>query len=141
VKVSDLTGPLLNAWVAKAEGYKHRGAIGEPYDPERRNDHYRYCRDGHNDWWDNVHGEWLCGPCYGVPNDYSGSWEHGGAILEREGIGIERVPRDPARWGAHREPWADGRYVIADTPLEAAMRARVAQVFGDEVPDTTLETE
>jgi len=66
--------------------------------------------------------------------DYCGKWEHGGPIIEREGLQL-RKRNDfhlPAPfWQAGR--WSDITLVPGPTPLIAAMRCYVAYKLGDEV--------
>jgi hypothetical protein len=71
--------------------------------------------------WAVNHAEGLRGIL--APVDYCGKWEHGGPIIEREGIAL--IPG----WTAERPGFsADG-----DTPLVAAMRCYVASKLGDDV--------
>jgi hypothetical protein len=116
MQVSELTGPLLDYWVAKAEGFQcaitHSEALQKTLIMAL-----------------NAKGE----PFY--PSE---SWDHGGPIIEREEIHIAKNWRDDSQWtAAHgviwfptHEEWIDG-----PTPLIAAMRAYVASKFGDTVPD------
>ena len=68
---------------------------------------------------------------------YSSSWEHGGPIIEREGIELRY-------WGLHSVPWkasidgdTDAGVVLYEehgtTPLIAAMRCFVASKLGDNI--------
>lgn len=73
----------------------------------------------------------------GIPWPYSTEWKHGGPIIERMTCDLFSISRDYGRmldWycGIFR-----GQRVVYDgaTPLIAAMRAYVASVYGDEVPD------
>lgn len=132
MKVSDLEGPLLDYWVARAEGHELRpdefmqedGLVyATPVDqPTSR----RYCP--------------------------SRNWAHGGQIIEREGIAVWRgnvfYSRPDHGWYA-LHPSARGGYsgdchyidvrqddcMFGTTPLIAAMRALVASKFGEEVPE------
>lgn len=110
MKTSELTGALLDCWVAKA------------LDPAEKV--YLY-NDGYGIRW------------HRKPNAYSTDWELGGPIIERERL---HITWDGFICGAmkdHSEPSQmlatahEGR-----TPLIAAMRAFVASKFGDTVePD------
>jgi hypothetical protein len=103
MKVAELTGALLDYWVAKAEGI----------------------------------------PEHGWRPPYSGDWAHGGPIIERDGIGFFGGDNSwtagidlfaNLEWG---DPVIRGEHLhYGSTPLEAAMRTRVASKFGDEVPDS-----
>jgi hypothetical protein len=87
--------------------------------------------------------------CQFVPNnpfrqDYqifepSQAWEHGGPIIEREGMRLSRTSGRP-EWhaltqGKQEENCTNFHMGYGPTPLIAAMRAFVASKFGDEVPD------
>jgi len=58
-------------------------------------------------------------------------WDHGGPIIEREGIAIEPHKGFLNKWMAVCHD--GGAYAYADKPLIAAMRAFVASKLGDEV--------
>lgn len=129
MKVSDLTGAILDYWVARAEGY----------DPPERleiNEHGQCCIE-----WNEGYGT----DCPFHPSDY---WPHAGPIIERERISIWRYDGtvdDPidmwfaAMGGIHG--WDDGsiagvgKECCGETALIAAMRAYVASKFGDEGED------
>jgi hypothetical protein len=70
---------------------------------------------------------------------YSADWAAAGPIIERARIEIRPGARDTGNWIAFiREPDAAiGRQWIGPSPLVAAMRAYVAQKFGEEVPTLT----
>jgi hypothetical protein len=124
-KVSELTGALLDAAVAKAEGW---GQIpGGAWGVQK--------------WVPGLAGEQIdVSEIHRGPLPWSTSWQHGGPIIERERIDI-------AYWGRKTaEPWRAGCEIAADsdvwmgdlamagaTPLIAAMRAYVTSRFGDEV--------
>ena len=77
--------------------------------------------------WAVSHAEGLTGIL--APVNYSGKWEHGGPIIEREMIGLQR-------WNAEFEWAADiggDFYQYGETPLIVAMRCYVASMLGDEV--------
>ena len=115
---------LALAWaVAQCEGYRGVESLTKP-DP---------LDDGA------LEHRWL--------RDYSPStnWAHGGPIIEREGVSVERVTsalwdayliREDKKYGGIERIEADG-----PTPLIAAMRCYVASRLGDEVevPDALCE--
>lgn len=126
IKTQDLTGPALRWAVATCEGaveqYREDGPYfwcGAPVIYERGHD-VNYMPDR---WWD-----------------------HGGPIIEREGINTFRYNKldlsEPDKWCGHkvvvRKDWSGEDYnaVLASegpTPLVAAMRCYVASKLGDEV--------
>ncbi|WP_454908425.1 DUF2591 domain-containing protein [Variovorax gossypii] len=144
MKTSELTGALLDYWVARAEGYTDAGS------GRRFPDHSVCVRQVSED------GP-LCCLIYDstrlaahTPNDGffqpSTDWAQGGPIVERERVAI---------WGGEREGWAaahpsanpsgyngDSHYIdvgdddsyVGPTPLIAAMRAYVASKYGHELP-------
>lgn len=118
MKTAELTGAILDYWVAKAEGLN-------PY----------------FDAWieDELYAEWQgrCDPYH--PSKY---WEQAGPIIDRERICISYMPSDAEpdipRWYANPHSSVDhkgGCSRVGATALEAAMRCRVASKYGDEVPD------
>lgn len=124
MKVSDLTGAQLDAWVAKAEGVTGlvekdgRMCHVEEWDPEGHS-----WRDSLKDW-----VMWI---------DYAPSqrWDQGGPLIERERMQL--MPwkvelQHIASWTAltRGKVAADG-----DTPLIAAMRAFVASKFGEDLEE------
>jgi hypothetical protein len=125
VKTAELTGALLDCWVARA------------LNPEEKIFHN--C-DGWTLRW------------HIKPKPFSTDWAHGGPIIEREQIHLspptDRVHRNGgpnAGWGESgvwmATTWrkgASGRRPCAwdeKSPLVAAMRCYVISKFGDEVPD------
>ncbi len=64
-----------------------------------------------------------------APVNYSGKWEHGGPIIEREKIEI--FLRDE-KWFAYSS-FSKPEDFYGETPLIAAMRCFVASILGDEV--------
>lgn len=142
MKVSDLTGALLDYWTARAdESWKwaHELFPTMTLDPTFKGAMYDDTRT-------NFYGE-PAPACFLVPNnsfrqDYklfapSTNWEHGGPIIERERIAIRCVSntweasmRDPIYAVEVTGPIGQG-----PTLLIAAMRCYVASKFGDEVPD------
>jgi hypothetical protein len=130
MKTSELTGALLNYWVARAEGYQF---IDIPPDANGENASRVLAPP------DLLESGWTPAPTgkYGhIIPDWSTSWVHGGPIIERERIATEWFYGE---WAAHMGPrpmaLTVGQYSAAPTPLIAAMRAYVASKFGDEVPN------
>jgi len=128
VNVSELTGALLDGYVAKALG-AYRG----PYQMVKDGRPEEDCLIFPGDF-----------PCSATTGDFNPStdWAHGGPINEREKIatrpkakntptetGWVAIPRDDVL-GGQRGIACDG-----PTPLIAAMRAYVASKFGDTVPE------
>jgi hypothetical protein len=121
MKVAELEGRALDEWVARALGYKSG-----------------------NDVPSTLTGEWSDGS--GTKNDWTPStdWAQAGPIIERERI--QTVPQNVnhLRWSAYiDEGLRPGQYAIEEfgtTLLEAAMRAYVAKVFGEEVQDAPSES-
>ncbi|WP_233343661.1 phage protein NinX family protein [Burkholderia cepacia] len=150
MKTIELSGPLLDLWVARGEGLTAKiipaGATlnGVRVDQET-------CialTTGYEDWWQPYH---------------SCTWFVAGPIIERDHIFLD-APHDRHIHGGpnagwHNEPqwsatvsartrtWSTGKDDIAnlvggrvgrgrgENPMVAAMRAKVASHFGDEVPD------
>lgn len=92
--------------------------------------------------------DWAVAKCEGrKDNDFgwwwdnykpSTNWAHGGPIIEREQINLNKVGRSAKdAMAPHPECWAahiDGVYCTYGlTPLSAAMRCHVASKLGDEV--------
>lgn len=84
---------------------------------------------------------WAVGKADGLddwlaPVNYCGKWEHGGPIIEREGMGFwayQWNEQGEAEQGWYAED-KDGDHVqTGPTPLIAAMRCYVASKLGDEV--------
>jgi hypothetical protein len=140
MKVAELSGALLDYWVAKAGHPMLEGLT-----IKSRGDHYVglcaendvcciICDKGR------LHRIELCGK-YGIgPHDEfspSSNWAHGGPIIEREGIEFGRQADN--MWGAWIEDLAfdEPMNPTATGPIHliAAMRAYVASKFGDTVPD------
>lgn len=119
LKTKDLTGPLLDCWVAFAKG------------------------------WSEDEIEIFGGQCViqedGSPVEFSfepsSNWGDGGPILESGLISVFWEPKDskndPGHWRAFIRSYDDDGF-IGDTPLIAAMRAYVASKHGDEVPPTPV---
>lgn len=115
MKTAELSGVLLDYWVARAEGGK-----------------VKFSDDG------------SFAIKSGGRFEPSTRWAHGGPVIERECIHLEKFPggdeypewlafEQSDGWG---EPPEDSpRRQYGDTALIAAMRAYVASKFGAEVPD------
>ena len=116
-RVSELEGALLDAAVAKAEGWILHPLLGDWRLPPTPDDEV---------------GEFQAEVDFWKP---STAWDHGGPIIERELISV--------RWGSANaaEGWFatlpeqsdDFQDNTGGTPLIAAMRAYVASKLGDEV--------
>ncbi|KPD17250.1 hypothetical protein ADM96_20275 [Burkholderia sp. ST111] len=117
MKVSELSGALLDYWVAKAEG-----SCGTEYVVED--------------------GQWSAKDC-GVRVYFSRTWVQGGRVIERERIEI--TPWNDGEGGVMWAATAFEQRALpllssqrskwGTTPLVAAMRCYVASKFGEEVPD------
>jgi hypothetical protein len=112
MKTANLTGALLDYWVAQGLGLcptlGHLPGMGD------------ICR-----------AHLLARGEYG-PFMPSTDWALGGPIIERGQFDIEFYARN--EWGARRRA-GDRPNEYGKTPLIAAMRAYVASKFGDTVPD------
>lgn len=116
MKTSTLTAALLDYWTGRAEG------IEEQYLKLRRVQRS---------------DELICVLDHGEPRRYDPSTNPalGWSIIDRDGIEFQKSL--VAKWKAT----CFGRHhSFGDTHLIAAMRAKVASVFGDEVPDIELPT-
>jgi len=119
MKTAELTGALLDYWVAGAAGVD--AVMSDPHRNGSRNMVTFYGRD---------HDGHLDGRSY-KPSEH---WSDGGEIIERERIGLMPVLHDgESCWMAAHPNFGSG--YPGPTPLVAAMRAYVASKFGGEVPD------
>lgn len=145
MKTSDLTGALLDYWVARALGYRFwlekrgdyrlavRQAPGER-EPYKASLNWKNQVDRYTEVFS--FSDIKCGFFgVGVPK-FSSSWADGGPIIEREAI--ELVPLQGSGWSSRK--CYENRYQGV-TPLIAAMRAFVASRFGDKVPDEVEDGE
>jgi hypothetical protein len=107
MNVSELTGELLDTWVARAAGVPIK----------RRADGFLYTDEDHPKAWQ--------------PSNF---WEDAGPIIERAGIGVSPYR---GVWGAWLsvDSYVGNPDMTGETPRIAAMRAFVASKFGDTVPD------
>ena len=115
MKTSELSGALLDAWVAKAQGWR----IQEQENGER------YWID------DNFDSEW----CFGYTP--TRNWQQCGELIEKHQISC--MVNKAKYWSASivkdthgLDTWYVG---LADNPQEAICRAVVASVYGEEVSD------
>lgn len=108
-KVSELEGALLDAAVAKADGWGFRLVDSDPP--------FIWLTDGPDD-----DPEFQFSP--------STNWTQAGPIIERERIGFDW---DGARWTAWYQSKLPDNTQDGPTALIAAMRAYVASKFGEEV--------
>ncbi len=117
MKTAELTGALLDYWVARAEGWT--------FGPQHKT---LEC-----DVWRDADG-CIVGVIPASAWKPSTDWAQGGPIIERERMKVE--PLNDGAWttaarnGAHEIVGA-----IGPTALVSAMRAYVISKFGDEVPD------
>lgn len=116
MKTAELSGALLDYWVARAEGIEGVELKDGHAFKRIRQEEYRLFL-------------------------YSTSWTHGGPIIERERINVCEPDHSFGAHGAETRDWCaffsrvNGCMQHGPTPLIAAMRAYVASKFGDEVPD------
>ncbi len=129
MKISELSGALLDYWVAKAEGFtvKLLENAGPP---------------GHA-----VVVKLVSGTHFHGFYKPSTDWAQAGPIIERENITLipSSVGGAEGKWSAEVGifdhyiddglPGLSGRGRTGPTPLVAAMRAFVAGKYGDQVPD------
>ncbi len=111
MKTSELTGAALDWAVAKCQ-------------PD----------DTLSVYFDEDTGEPLCHDDWPDNQEFkpSSDWAQGGAIIEREGIGLVSPHDDINEWEAYHPTQVHDEYYGA-TPLIAAMRCYVASKLGDEV--------
>lgn len=134
-RVSELEGRALDMAVALAEGYQWHDV---PKDYYGENAGRALLPPGllESGWqWPNI------GPVRGFWPHYSTDPACGLAIIEREGMNLERVRLKPVEWLADFGTDADGNIeggTVGPTLLIAAMRAYVVSKLGEEIelPDT-----
>ena len=123
MKVSDLSGALLDYWVLRAEGW-----VDDRLHDMQLTRNGEYCIAG-------------AAPKHAAIGHYwrspSTDWGVGGPIIESEKIAMQYSTSD-GYWLARG--WRNGVFtgkplMRGATPLIAAMRAHVASVLGEEVPD------
>lgn len=113
MRTTELTGTVLDYWVARAEAHKWKmGSNNIPQYPPASTNCWQSWRP-------------------------STSWAQGGPIIERERIELSAPPS--GEWIG--VTYVNGKLIVpeAPTPLVAAMRAHVASKFGDVVEDTQLD--
>jgi hypothetical protein len=121
MKVSELTGALLDYWAAKSQGFTASILSGV--------DGIKYCSV------EELPDSLLSG------FHPSTNWAHGGPIIEREKISVWISDSgDKGEWAATNgdvvyEEEVTGPKGKGPTALIAAMRAYVASKFGNEVPE------
>lgn len=118
IKTSKLTGTALDWTVAKCEGATDEWRSDGPF------------------LWDGVYPA-IRDSGHDVNYGPSRFWDHGGPIIEREGITVGKEIKGKPDWSAYYlESLFDdqeGFHEIAATPLVAAMRCYVASKLGDEI--------
>lgn len=125
MKVSELSGALLDYWVCRADGLNVIVAMRENCDDTEQS-----CLEV------NSRGVRI------LRRSPSTSWAEGGPIIERERIDLAAPPNMDAPdehidWAASIDD-PKVTYTLqyfGEKPLIAAMRAYVASKFGDEVPE------
>lgn len=117
VKTAELTGALLDWWVARAVGHT-LSVDGKTWDAAvKQTEHggLRFFSYPVDDW------------------RPSTNWAHGGPIIDRDDIHLGGYATCRyAEIRGDRGPWIQ---VFGETCLIAAMRAKVASVYGDEIPE------
>jgi hypothetical protein len=111
MKTAELTGAMLGYWVARTEGktptFESRGWA----------------------WWSEEDQFFV------VCSDYATEWAVVGPIIDRDNISIkwdDASSDSSAFWMAYLP---GGPLAYGSTALIAAMRCKVASVYGDEVPE------
>lgn len=122
MKVSELEGVKLNYWVAKAIGWKLSGLVVDEY----------ATRDKTPIAMISIGGELR-------DFEPSSLWEHGGPIIDMRDtrIGLHPIM---SGWRATIAGMDRNFEFTGKTALIAAMRAKVASVYGDNVPDDKKTT-
>lgn len=134
MKVSELTGALLDYWVARAEGLEHSpamlpmrpGFVMVPFDSEDEEGPLRDYR----------------------AFEPSSNWADGGPIIEQHRISVIYTPNEtygsgeqagvwfPPGWRARITDHPKAHSLVhAETALIAAMRCFLTSVYGKEVPN------
>lgn len=107
MKVSELTGAQLDAWVARAEGIPMIQQHGQMV--QNSFDEYHLAS----------------------PRRYSADWAHGGPLIEKYKMYVD----GGAGPGWEAQCMFNGKYAHGDTALKAICRAVVLQKFGEDVPE------
>lgn len=114
IQVSQLEGPLLDFWVARALDMKFR---------------YPWCFDGTQTDPQPFAVNWMTEKAWGLGDwEPSTNWAQGGGVIEHAKIKLYPSIHE-GFWDAYIEPWTVG----GATPLVAAMRAFVASKYGADV--------
>lgn len=129
MRVSELSGAMLDYWVARAEGIEH-----PPYLRKMSPNCCLVPRD-------TIDKDDGCHARNWVAFEPSTDWAVGGPIIEREEISLE--PHANYKPNDTSDMWDATIFFSGgcqdtkegDTPLIAAMRAYVASKFGDDVSD------
>lgn len=119
MKVEELSGAILDAWVAKALGHSNISI---------KDDVCHSC--------DPIREYWCARP-------FSTDWRYGGEVIDAEVCQLLRLGGDKAMKLTHfdfpDQCWAGHvnmfQAIRGETALQAAMRAVVLSKFGDTVPD------
>jgi hypothetical protein len=128
MQVKELTGALLDYWVAMADGWKCRYGI-----PIRPTEHGPACE---------VWVELESSHPYWVEFRPTTNWLHAGPYIQDEKIELkwlDATDSQPAQWYAYVHALPD-RVAYGETPLIAAMRAYVLAEYGNEVDDLQAKT-
>lgn len=143
MKTAELEDGLLNYWVAKAEGWnffwsKHNHWVVTKPNGTR----YTACEGWAQFDSDTGAENHRPHPSEALENFYPAShWEDGGPIIDRDRISTRADEYQKDLWYAEMIPLPDNPLWPARfdskgrTALEAAMRAKVASKYGDDVPD------
>ncbi len=122
MKTANLTGALLDYWVARAEGIP---ADQLEIRQVPRTDVLICVRE----WCTDTSGTAV------VALAYSTKWDLGGPLIEKHVIGLDICHGGVGAYVRHRQAPCDGDQAYGDTPLQAVCRAVAHAAFGDEVED------
>lgn len=134
MKVSELKDAKLDYWVGRAIHSRIKFDVNDPMTWPIRINNDRVERARTMDRMGSVHSWTIFDP--------STDGNKGMVLIEKYGITVTRMQLDVAevltgnRWNAwigYWSDWAASERLSGSTPLEAAMRALVASVYGDEV--------
>jgi len=127
-KVVELRGAELDFWVAKAQGCDPEMQDGECWLIKRRE-----ISTAMPSWPVSTTADWNRTCITGIQYRPSQDWFDGGPIIDTKvmSLCLENAEEDELRWSAYVD---SNPYLISGrTALEAAMRAFVFSVFGEEV--------
>lgn len=136
MKTSELTGALLDYWVAQASPQfsditfeTREDCIACLADSDGEKFVAAFIHGGNVLATMRLRRKYQHAICFSPSTD----WSQGGSIIERERIQLSAPPS--GEWIG--VTYVKGKLIApeAETPLVAAMRAYVASKFGDEVPD------